>query len=507
MSRRLTWRIPPFIVSFLFAFGLLVGGMTTPAQAASIAAQAPKTASQAVSPNWGIHPGSQYVCCYTGKGEDVLLIHGVDGSGSGANGSGANGDCRANNNWGDSLSLLQGQQWVGNLITIGYYSGDHDCDAYLYNSPDGQYYCKGYYDSVTGNNNEDDRHLACMLAWYIWENYTVNTWTVNVVAHSLGGVLLKEALYKTGVATTGLTQNHDSHFPAYLNIDHVVTIASPLGGVPKGGASFMCKCTEVSEIEWGGGAIYGDLTSTDGRNASGLNGTNWLMEGQANGNLGCDHVGDSAFQMNYGIKVDYSYSLSGISGMQDACNYQNSGNWYYGHGTYLQDNQTVYNATVKYCNGCSGDPGTVYYNYPRSLTEMFWGLAGNCAASPNINNCDGDDPYVTGCNSSGHLQSGDPSYLSIYWSTGCSTNWASVSAPSGYLVKVTLARSPTASWSNVDRHLIYCAPSRTSCPNDTWWTFGQYTTSWITDMLYAPNESVAVQIVTSTGATYTSIWH
>ena len=280
-----------------------------------------------------------------------------------------------------------------------------------------------------------------------------------------------------------------------------------MGGIPLSGAHFLCNCTEVSELEFPGGAIYTDLTSQDGRNATGLEGTTWLMEGQANGNLGCDHVGDSAFQMNYGVKVDYSYGLSGISGMQDACN--NGGSWYYGHGTYLQDNQTVYNATVKYCSGCSGDPGNVTNNYPRSLTEMFWGLAGSCAASHNNNNCDGDDPNVTTCSSSETVPGGDPWYLTMYWSTGCSTNFALVDAPvSGtYLVKVTIASSPTKSWSNTDRHLIYCAPSRTTCPNDTWGTFGQFTTSWITDMLYAPTESVAVQIVTSSGATYTSIWH
>ena len=507
MTGGLTRHLARFFVSLLFTVGILVGGLATPVSA-STAAQTSQAANTALSPNWGIHPGSQYVCCYTGKGEDVLFLHGVDGSSSGANGSGINGDCRANNNWGDSLSLLgdSNHQWVGNLITLGYYSGDHDCDASIRTSADA-YRCNGYHDSVTGSNNEDDLHLACLLAWYIWDNYTVNTWTVNIVAHSLGGVLLKEALYKTGQATTGPTKNHDSHFPAYLFIDHAVTIASPLGGIPLSGAHFLCSCTEVSELEFPGGAIYNDLTSQDGRNASGLEGTTWLMEGQANGNLGCDHVGDSAFQMNYGVKVDYSYGLSGISGMQDAC--KNGTSWYYGHGTYLQDNQTVYNATVKYCSGCSGDPGTVTNNYPRSLTEMFWGLAGSCAASHNNNNCDGDDPNVTTCSGSETVPGGDPWYLTMYWSTGCSTNFALVDVPvSGtYLVKVTIASSPTRSWSNTDRHLIYCAPSRTTCPNDTWGTFGQFTSSWITDMLYAPTESVAVQIVTSSGATYTSIWH
>ncbi|HEY7124270.1 MAG TPA: hypothetical protein VH540_10000 [Ktedonobacterales bacterium] len=43
--------------------------------------------------------------------------------------------------------------------------------------------------------------------------------------------------------------------------------------------------------------------------------------------------------------------------------------------------------------------------------------------------------------------------------------------------------------------------------HNTWYAFGPTTTTWITDILYAPSESVAVQITTSTGATYTSIWH
>ena len=319
------------------------------------------------------------------------------------------------------------------------------------------------------------------------------------LAHSLGGVLLKEALYQIDV-------NADSHFPPYLFLDHVVTLSSPLGGIPAFGGLSCGGCLELSEMEWGSfGGIYQDITSSAGEKVQGLGGTRWLMEGESGAQ--CDPVGNSAFQMSYGIKVDYSYLLSGISSMPDACSM--NGGYYYGHGTYLADNQSIYNATVNYCNGCSGNPGTVTNNYPRSLTEMFWGLAGSCAASHNNNNCDGDDPNVTGCNASETVPGGDPWYLTMYWTTGCSTNFALVYAPvSGtYLVKVTIASSPTKSWSNIDRHLIYCAPSRTTCPNDTWGTFGQFTSSWITDMLYAPTESVAVQIVTSTGATYTSIWH
>jgi hypothetical protein len=511
MSRRLQESLPRFFLSLLFAFALLMGSTTTAALAASTAAQGTRLSSQASRPQWGIYGSSNiYQCCYTGKGEDVLLIHGVDGSYSGADGNDPNGNCQVN--FGATANLLSdgNHQWVGNLVVLQYYNHDH-CTVDTTKTPNMTYvdlpyfqdtsHCTGYYDGDNGTNNEDDRHVACVMAWWIWDNYSHNNWKVNVVAHSLGGVLIKEALYQIYV-------NHDSHFPSSLTLDHIATYDSPLAGLPAGGGFACGGCTQLAEMEWGSfGGIYQDITSSAGKAVGQAQGIHWTMEGEAN--TQCDQVGDSAFGMSYGTKIDYRFPVPGISGLADACSPNNDGNYYYGHGTFLQDNQTANNVEVAYCGNCSSDPpiSTPVYNFQHSIQAMFWGSAGNCHASPSNATCDGDDPGVTGCSSTKYAQSGDVSYLTIYWSTGCSTNWAVVSAPSGYLVTVTLVRSATKSWTSYDRHLVYCAPSRTTCPDDTWGGFGQYTTSWFTDMVYAPNESVAVRITTSTGATYTSIWH
>ena len=196
MIGSMTQHLARFFVSLLFAVGILVGGLATPVSAASAAVHTTQKASTAIRPNWGpgVNPrGSQYICCYTGKGEDVLFIHGVDGSGAGADGNDPNGNCQ--NNFGNAINLLGNtDQWVGNLVVLQYYNHDH-CTISGSNPPNMTYAsmrtsahsssCNSYYDGNDGTNNEDDHHLACLLAWYIWDNYTVNTWTVNVVGAQL----------------------------------------------------------------------------------------------------------------------------------------------------------------------------------------------------------------------------------------------------------------------------------------------------------------------------------
>ena len=455
-----------------------------------------------------------YVCCNTGKGYDVLFIHGVYGSGSGV-------DCNAT--FTTDIAYLQNHNWVGDLKTLSYYNGDTNCNANMRTTAHASK-CNGYPDSSwnLGNNNEDDRHLSCLLAWYIWDNYTVNTWTVDVVAHSLGGVLLKWALFK-------VKKGDDlTHFPPYLTVHQVVTMASPLGGLPITSGHWFCQCTEISELEFPSGAIYGDLTGQDGRNANDLNNDIiWTMIGQVTVHCNVtdpntDHVGDSAFQMNYGFKVDYSNPIPHLTN-RTRCTTDNI-NFYYGHGTYLYDDLTALDVTVNFCSGCSGDPSGTVYNYRHSVPETYAGLVGDCKAAPSIDTCDGDDPVETECNNSKYLQSGDPSYIRVYWSTACSTNWAAVDATSGYLKTVTLGRAYSgysASWCNASAsnsntcwnngatHLLYCVKGQTGCPalGYAWQYFGPYTKSWYTDMFYAPSSPVQVRVTTNMGASYNSIWH
>lgn len=432
------------------------------------------------------------------------------------------GGCNGSTTWQDTLNFLHNNGWT-NVYSVGYYKNDYDCGPNPSTSttpttdPTGNLYyfeqtyqfCTSYNDSGSddGTWNEDGRHVACELAWYIWEYYTSSGNSVNIVAHSLGGVLLKEALYQIYV-------KHNSVFPPYLYVHQVVTFESPLDGIQQFADEACGGCVQLTQLEWG--VLYGywgDLNDSASRTVQASGGTNWTMEGDADSKctwVGIYAVGGSAFGMDYGLKISYNQHVPGVTNppMPDACSDNGGLNFYYGHGTYLVDTQTATNVPAKYCINCAGENPGNSGTFSHALQEMVWGINGRCSVGlASTATCDGTDPVVTGCNSTRYAQSGDPSYLTIYWSTHCSTNWAVVSAPSGYLAKVTLVRSPTGSWSNIDRSLIYCAPSRVPCPVGTRQIFGGYTASWYTDMLYAPNEKVAVQIFTTTGSTYTSIWH
>lgn len=490
----MTHRLSAYGRHVLFICSSVVLLLLSQGNSSALAQTAPLTPSLATRPQQSLVP--------QGSGPPTLLIHGV-----GDTSDHLKAGCDSSTTWGPTKSFLA-SRGITYVYSLGFYKNDYSCGDYLYSYEQAHHHCTSYPDTDRSNDgtwDEDDRHVACELAWYIWDNFTQSGTPVNIVAHSLGGVFIKWALFKSSA------KNHDGHFPPYLYVHQVVTISSPLNGVVPGGDVPVCGiCWQIHEIVQGVvPGIWGELTSADAKAAQGAGGTNWTMEGQANGGLNCDHTGDSAFQgINYGLKIDYSNPVwQNNPNLQEACQFPPIvGQWYYGHGTYLVDTSTTSNVPVNYCTGCSGDPGA-HANFSHSLQEMYLGLIGRCNTLASVATCDGTDPTQTGCDSSKTVPGGDPWYLTMYWTSHCSTNWALVYAPSGYLVTVTIARSATRSWSNVDGQYIYCAPTRTTCPTGTWATFGQFTSGWITDMLYAPSEPVAVKITTSTGATYTSIWH
>lgn len=97
-----------------------------------------------------------------------------------------------------------------------------------------------------GTINEDIRHVACELAWFIWFDASWRGWTVNIVAHSTGGIITQWAL-----ATTP----HDPNFPPYLLVQNVVTMGTPFGGAPTGYGDTKCNqlgvqtCLQAAEME------------------------------------------------------------------------------------------------------------------------------------------------------------------------------------------------------------------------------------------------------------------
>jgi pimeloyl-ACP methyl ester carboxylesterase len=107
---------------------------------------------------------------------------------------------------------------TGDFTTVAYYVGDTNCDHGI--SHHGQHdvhYGSGHEGgSHTGDTNI--RHLGYHLAWYIHAHF--GSQPVDVVSHSMGGLIIRYALAKRG----------DEHFPNDINVEDVVTMGTPHGG-------------------------------------------------------------------------------------------------------------------------------------------------------------------------------------------------------------------------------------------------------------------------------------
>ncbi len=81
--------------------------------------------------------------------------------------------------------------------------------------------CNGAPEGQRHSRNTDPRHLAFHLAWFLWDTYSKYGIPVDVIAHSLGGLLVRYAIYQSG---------RDLLYPSYLLVEDVVTFGSPHAG-------------------------------------------------------------------------------------------------------------------------------------------------------------------------------------------------------------------------------------------------------------------------------------
>lgn len=161
------------------------------------------------------------------------------------------------------------------------------------------------------------------------------------------------------------------------------------------------------------------------------------------------------------------------------------------------------------------------------------------AATCSGHGCDGKDPAQTGCNV-GAVQLGivlntwenatDNRDNQVWWSNNCQSNFGLIYSFSGQpLSSVAIYRSDQSNKNCNDNNgtactvngqacfgingcdvstsggnaLLYCATPITGCLS-----MASNTTSWETDLLYAPNQQVQVcQLPRYSGDLYCSAWH
>ena len=185
----------------------------------------------------------------------VIFLHGYDGS-------------RCEADWGFLLDNMRASGWTGGFYIPKYASTAASCTA----RPKMAMGCMSCFGSHTHwfghsgtahSSNTSIRHLAWHLANYISVNFSSKGIAVDVVAHSMGGLLIRYALTKQGV---------DS-FPRLL-VEDVITLGSPHSGA---NFAVLVGTTQGSEMDAASTLIA--WLKQWGTNPQGSGGTDWSTIG------------------------------------------------------------------------------------------------------------------------------------------------------------------------------------------------------------------------------------
>lgn len=152
-----------------------------------------------------------------GDGRDTatIFVHGYSNSG------GSNCD----STFGSMMTKLREFGQTGPFDTVGYYDDDKGCTDDIRNHGS---HTKHFGGSGKGHSvNTDIRHLGYHLAWFIHDKYSKDGTYVQIVAHSMGGLITRYALARSETSDA---------FPAQLLVEDVVTL-----GTPHAGAYLTCR--------------------------------------------------------------------------------------------------------------------------------------------------------------------------------------------------------------------------------------------------------------------------
>lgn len=130
----------------------------------------------------------------------VLFIHGFDPDGP--------ADTNCADYWDSAITHFGDSGWTrGNLLTYGYYATGPKSDCNF---------------NYVGTRATSLTTIAKSLAETIYYSWTVNNEKIDVVAHSMGGLVVRSMLYHVANGTPG--------WPPELYIEDVVTLGTPHDG-------------------------------------------------------------------------------------------------------------------------------------------------------------------------------------------------------------------------------------------------------------------------------------
>jgi hypothetical protein len=187
----------------------------------------------------------------------LILVHGHE----------ADSGVSCNGTWKDMMAAFRWIGYKGSFHPVQYYRGDRACDTYYGagNAPE-------IADATSDTRIED---IAKAFAWYVYDEHNRRGRAVNVVAHSMGGLIVRYAIDQV--------QRQRRGWPPHLVIPSVVTLGTPHAGIDHGPwVAAACRvtgndtaqCREMNE-----GDDFIEYLRDHARNPQGAYGTWWSVAG------------------------------------------------------------------------------------------------------------------------------------------------------------------------------------------------------------------------------------
>jgi pimeloyl-ACP methyl ester carboxylesterase len=165
------------------------------------------------------------------RSKPIYFIHGYEDDSA--------ADC---NQWNDMKQKFRDWGDTGTFVDVGYYKGDVNCGWDIdHHGSHSVHFASGH---SNGSHTVDTniRHLGYHLAWHIWDHFSSSGQSVDVVGHSMGGLIIRYALAQT--------ERGNADFPPYLLVEDVVTMGTPHGGGRWNSFCFWCPL-QVDQMAMG----------------------------------------------------------------------------------------------------------------------------------------------------------------------------------------------------------------------------------------------------------------
>ena len=198
-----------------------------------------------------------------GSAKPVVFIHGIDPLGT------PGFDCDA---WDRQAARLRAMGFRGAFARVAYYYGDSDCGWQVdHHGSHDRHFGDGWGHSED-SHDADSRieHLGYHFAWFLYSHFTNKGKQVDIVAHSMGGLITRYALAQ-------VARSH-SAFPPNLDVQDVVTQGTPHKGSDQNWQESFCQfATECDQMDPGSSFLR--WMAVNAKNPQGRGGTQWTAMG------------------------------------------------------------------------------------------------------------------------------------------------------------------------------------------------------------------------------------